>query len=391
MTAPLRSLEDLLRPLRYLDLSAIYARYWAVIDLFVYTTIFVGVARAALRSRMPGRGGQAVSAGVGVSLAFGMVLLEHRQGISLQTFGPAAVVLIVLLFGLMVHGMLRHVGIQGGTATAAAYTATTVTAMVTVPEALRWLTGRVPVATVAIVVGLIVSIAALAASILPTTRAAPTGTSPGKFLRRLVRASPRPSGRQRENQPDLKPTTQRLGEADERILKDTRSALRAVRRSDGRLESRRRIAGALLELDANTRSILPMVAKLSERLAALQRLDDIALKGEKRAWLSAQTDEEKALLKKELHAHMKRRGVEKRLRRLEESARRHTTAVASCLRDSARCLLSDRTNKAIRELKVAIAAEKKLRELGREARALVDELDRIALMDWRESRKTQSG
>lgn len=383
----MRSLDELVRPLRYLDFSMIYGRYWAIIDLLVFTIIFVGLSRAALRARLPGRGGQAASVGIGLSLSFGMVLLEHRRGVNLRAFGPAAVVLVVLLFGLIIHGILRHAGAPVKTAAASAYAATVLVTGVTSPEAVQWLTGRSPLTLAILTLGLVISIASLGGAMLPGASGSPSVQSFRRVFRPFRRDSPSVPRDRRSNPPELDAASRQIEELDERVLDDTRSALRAVRRCDGRPESRRRIAAALLKLATNNQSILPKVKELAARVAGLRRLDEAAFREDKKAWLCAQTKDEKTLLKKQLHADIDRRKIEERLAKLDESARRHTAAVSQCLRDSARLLLLGQTDQALRELRVAVGTERKVRSLSKELQALARELDELAALEWRLEQK----
>ena len=365
----------------------IYGRYWAIIDLLVFTIIFVGLSRAALRARLPGRGGQAASVGIGLSLSFGMVLLEHRRGVNLRAFGPAAVVLVVLLFGLIIHGILRHAGAPVKTAAASAYAATVLVTGVTSPEAVQWLASRSPLTLAVLTFGLIVSIAVLATGLLPAATRGTARGVPGRLFRRLHRASSPAMCDQRSAPPVLAATSREIQEMDEGVLGNTLSALHAVKRCDGRPESRRRIAAGLLKLESSNQSILPRTKEIAARVAGLRRLDKAAFKEDKGAWVHAQTKEEKCLLKKQLHADIDRRRIEERLAKLDESARRHTAAVSQCLRDSARYLLLGRTDQAMRELKVAVATERKVQSLSKELEKLMRELDKLASLEWRMATK----
>ena len=96
--APL-TVEDLFRPFEYLNLTEVYDHYSALIDFFIYTLIFVGLAQATLARLYEGRGGRAVSIGVGLSLATAAVMAEETYHFSLKSFGPYATTLTILALG----------------------------------------------------------------------------------------------------------------------------------------------------------------------------------------------------------------------------------------------------------------------------------------------------
>jgi hypothetical protein len=65
-------LANALSVFRYLDISSIYDQYASIVDFFLYLAIFVGLVRWVFESRFTGKGGRAVTVGVGTALAAGL-------------------------------------------------------------------------------------------------------------------------------------------------------------------------------------------------------------------------------------------------------------------------------------------------------------------------------
>jgi hypothetical protein len=137
-------LERLFRPLEYLDLSHLYATYASVIDFFVFLLIFVGAARATVGRKFPGRAGAAMSAGVGIALALGMLYAERTWRFNLRSFGSVAVIILILLLGVMVFRLLHLAGISSLAALSLAYLAILFLFSSVAPSFLSWLDDSVP-------------------------------------------------------------------------------------------------------------------------------------------------------------------------------------------------------------------------------------------------------
>ena len=104
-------LFDAFSPLRYLDLSSLYSQYASVVDFFLYLLIFVGLTQWVFESRFQGRGGRAVTIGVGTALAAGLSLAESRFGFSLLSFGPIAGFIMILLVAMVVYHLVHKTGL----------------------------------------------------------------------------------------------------------------------------------------------------------------------------------------------------------------------------------------------------------------------------------------
>lgn len=105
-------LDPIFKPFQNINIGQIYDRYWFVVDSVMYFIILVGVSQFALSKQFDqGRGGKAVIIGVGVSLAIAASFFEYKTKFKLiDTFGPLAVIVVVVLFLVAVYRFAQALG-----------------------------------------------------------------------------------------------------------------------------------------------------------------------------------------------------------------------------------------------------------------------------------------
>ena len=90
-------LSSLFGWLGYSSFSDLYYAYQSIIDAIIFLVIFLGVSKAVFQRHF-GAGGNAVFIGVGLFLAFALLLYEEREGFSLmEKFGPVVLVIFVFI------------------------------------------------------------------------------------------------------------------------------------------------------------------------------------------------------------------------------------------------------------------------------------------------------
>lgn len=166
VAAPL-TLEDQFRHFEFLNIAQIYERYSGIIDLIIYTLIFVGLAQAVLTNHYPGRGGRAVAIGVGLSLAISMLLAEEAFGFGLRSFGPYAAGLIVLTLGIMTYRLVHSAGLPRSAAAGLAYILIFLSTRAIAPQAFEWAQEEVPILTIGLTLVLLVSLFTVIAGLIP--------------------------------------------------------------------------------------------------------------------------------------------------------------------------------------------------------------------------------
>jgi hypothetical protein len=146
--APL-TLEDLFRPFEFFNITQTYDHYSGLIDLFIYILIFVGLAQAILARHYGGSGGRAVAIGVGLCLAFAMLLAEEAFQFNLRSFGPFAALLVVILLGITMFGLLHGAGMSKTASASTSYVAIFFTTHAVAPEFFNWLNETIPLLSTA--------------------------------------------------------------------------------------------------------------------------------------------------------------------------------------------------------------------------------------------------
>ena len=93
--------------LSFFSFTDLYASYGYIIDAVIFLMIFLGLAQSVFKERFKESRGLYV--GMGLFLAFALLMWEERMGISiLSLFGPAVFAIFVLLLILVVYKWVRH-------------------------------------------------------------------------------------------------------------------------------------------------------------------------------------------------------------------------------------------------------------------------------------------
>ncbi|MEK6839865.1 MAG: hypothetical protein AABX72_02915, partial [Nanoarchaeota archaeon] len=92
--------------------SDIYAQHGYIIDAALFLLIFLGVGKGLFTKHFA-EGGTAVYVGIGIFLAFALLLWEERSGIYLlESFGPLVVVLFVLVLLAWAFRWMKQAGMN---------------------------------------------------------------------------------------------------------------------------------------------------------------------------------------------------------------------------------------------------------------------------------------
>jgi len=103
-------INQILEPFREIDIASIYQQNYLFIDFFIYLFIFVGLSKFVFSKRFSGRGGKAISIGIGIVLSLGMSVFSYTTGFRLGSFGPVAAVILVILVGMLMFRFIRQIG-----------------------------------------------------------------------------------------------------------------------------------------------------------------------------------------------------------------------------------------------------------------------------------------
>lgn len=100
------------------NIADIYESYSSWIDFFLFLLIFLGLGQSILGEHFKAQGGKAVFVGLGIFLAFALLLWEQQTGFSLvKNLGPYAFTVFLLLLGTLiykwVHGASNNALVAG--------------------------------------------------------------------------------------------------------------------------------------------------------------------------------------------------------------------------------------------------------------------------------------
>ncbi len=91
------------------NIADIYESYSSWIDFFLFLIIFLGLGQAVLGEHFKAQGGKAVFVGLGIFLAFALLLWEQQTGFSLvKNLGPYAFTVFLLLLGTLIYKWIHN-------------------------------------------------------------------------------------------------------------------------------------------------------------------------------------------------------------------------------------------------------------------------------------------
>ena len=371
--APL-GLEELLHPFEFLNITQTYDHYSGLIDLFIYILIFVGLAQAILARHYGGTGGHAVAIGVGLCLAFAMLLAEEAFNFNLKSFGPFAAMLIVLLLGITMFGLLHGAGMSKTASASTAYVAIFFTTRAVAPEFFNWLNEAMPLLSVAALIALIAAVVGLLSSVSPHHGSFPgfggRPTGPRTEGPREARHRQATDAESRALKEGGKPVAKRNLKETGELLKDLQGLREAIRKNGNNPAARGEIVAYLERIMAKERDVYTDIERLKLLHQRLLAFDETVLHEGLRSRLASMDAQARERLKAELHAELQKTNVEKQLVTIEEGMRRGVEAVNHWVHEAAGALQAGRAREAVAAVDKAIAQEKAIRNFAARAKEL---------------------
>ena len=366
-------LEDALSPLAGLDIPSFYTRYSGVVDAIIYLIIFAGLTQLTLGKRLgTSRAAKAVAAGVGMTLALALVIMQRAMDFSIAQFGPYAAAVVVILATSVLFYLLRTLGAGGIASFSASYVIVYFLLRAVVPNFFSYLQASAPGLHGLIAAGaLICLIAALwrlgaglwpggsdgiRASIEPVAERPATADKAAACLAEEKRLLKWQLGSVQK---------QRVKDS-EAIIADLASILATIDQYGDTTESRRMIAEKL------SAHIIPRVRKLRTSLRALRKLYarverfELAMLLELKHLPPAQ----RKAAKNEIRAKLKKLNVEERIKGVTAKMEDNERLFRTKLTQAARQINAGRMDLGKESIGQARKTEDHMRELGEE----IDEL-----------------
>ena len=275
------SLDDLLHPFEFLDLSRTYDHYSAIIDLFIFFLIFLGAAKVTLGRRFTGRAGTALCVGVALALSVGLVIAEERVGFNLNSFGPVAASLLILIFGLLFFLLLHHVGMSKLRSFCLAYITLYFVLHAVSPELFDWISTEVPL--MGVLLGVVLFLTILIA-ITALWHGIGNQDSFQSDLRRIMASDPvRQQKRETVGKESrfikkrLFPKSKSIYQDSEYLLDDLESISKTIQGKGNSPKSQKTILNQMQRLVPRGRELLQKVQDLRQMNERLLRLDSSML------------------------------------------------------------------------------------------------------------------
>ena len=390
-SAELMSAQQMFAPLEYINLANAYDHYSAVIDLFIYGLIFIGVAQVTLGPRFAGRGGKAICAGVGISLAVSMAIAERQFGFSLKSFGPIAAGIIILLLGIMVYHLLHQAGLSKTGALSISYAGMFLTVHGAAPKFVGWLQSQMPFVYLLALLGLLASLYFAFTSLRPEV------FRQHRFEERLREAKANEPERKHARETVkkeegfikrfLKPGAKHALKESVEIEDDLQSVANAIKKNGHNPEARPVILQRMGEIVPKGQQFLKTIQELREMTRRLLQADTELLGEKNKERLSAMTPRDKDLWSKELHDEVDRLGLEKKTGQLEEAIEDMVTRVGERLKKAGELLREGHIEEAWQEAQNALNIEKNASSIAHQLKKLEKTILSLARKDYRIERK----
>jgi hypothetical protein len=373
--------QDLFAPFEYLNIETVYDRYSALIDLLIFTLIFVGIAQATLAHRYPGPGGRAVAIGVGLALAISLLLAENAWNFNLKTFGPFAAFIIVLVLGVMVFGFLRHAGASPVLAAGIAYLIVFVSAWAVAQPFFEWMNDEAPILALVTMLALVAALGGCLYEMLPHTSHA-TLTSSGSHAKPA--RGPRNEERQRAlrqawtfEKKALRPIARQTVREADTLQHSLKNVRQAIQRGLNDPASKQRILEQLGTITPQEHALRQDIHNLKELHTRVLKFDEALVHETHRDQLRALNPEEKKTLTRTLQDEISRAGIDKKIEQIETELSTRAESVGRLIEECARALEQSDSQNAKAAIERAITEEQHIRALTRQIKRLEKMLLRL--------------
>lgn len=368
---------DALDSLRHIDIASFYADYSGIIDAVIFLLVFIGLAHLTIGKRLgDSRAGKAVSIGIGLVLALGLMVMEKTMHFSIASFGPYAAGIFVILSASVLYFLLRKLGAGSALSVSATYIVVFFLLQAVVPGFFDYLREHARTLYDLLAVGMLLCVIAAVwrfmAMLWPDS-----GSLSGLGARlEPVAAGPALTDTARADLgEELRLLRGKLSEIQakrrkdsDRIVSDIDSITSAMAQAGDTAESRQVIADKLKDIaprDHKLRTSLRALQKLYERV---QRLELGAL-----AELRKLPPDQAKTAKKQIKAELQKLKAGERIKAIADKIEAHDSVFRERLSKAVEELNQGRTGSAMELLKQARDSEAKTQELSKE----IDELTRL--------------
>lgn len=363
-------MSELFKPLELLNITSIYEQYAALIDFTIYLLIFVGLAQITLGKHFQGRGGKAITIGIGISLAVSLAIAEEYIGFSIKSFGPIAAGIFLALLGFMIYRLVKHLGAGMMTSSSAAYIIVLLSIVAVVPGFFAWINQTMPLLNLILVICLFIAIYNVLSHLFKKH-----GIS-GKLKNQLNQVKEKykdeTGGLRKEEKQEhqIQQITKKAYKNSNQILNDLLEALKSIKQYGHVPTARKAIKEQLEKILPEQNELINIMQKQKKLNKKLLEFDISIYTKESQTRYQKLNNREKELLKKELQEEYRKIGIEKQLIKMEEKIQTYQKDIKECLRQSGLYIMNGDIQDSKNMIMRAINLEKETTAILNELRAL---------------------
>ena len=380
-------LNNLFRPLQYLDISAVYDSYHYWVDFFIFLALFVSIGKLTLGRRFGGREGKVLSVVIGLVLSLSLSLLEYKAGFSIKSFGSIAAGILILVVGMVIFYLIKAIGAGNTGAGSFAFVITYFLVRATLPEFFLSLEGNSWFAwlDLGLMVAVLISIWKIISSLWPSRdmksfgRVLERSKSPENTnLRRNI------SGEKQEIsaiKQDLERVTKEGIKESGDIVGRLRQIIRIIDEYGSTDKGRNLIAERLNQIAPKENLILKQFAYLKD---LGQKIEDFDLRSfnDLRARWGRVPEREKDIVREEINMEKNKIMSEEKLRQFESTLSKYDSDFRYSVSSAVECLRSNQPGQARDWLLKAISFEEGAMNIFKEMKELENRLLRLTKREF---------
>lgn len=367
--------QGLFEVLRRVNIEQTYHDFSLLVDLALYLLLFIPLSLFSLGRHFRGREGRMISAAVGLILSLGLVLVERTLDFNIKSFGPLSALMLVGGVAVVVFVSLKRLGVRALSAACGSIVLLYFSIQSVSPGFYGWLLERMPWTP-------LVLLASIFIVVVQGLRKLITWSREGVVLGKTGNAGAQERIQRQENATKIISRAGKMKHKEaKRLVKELKNVRSQIISGAPRRESIRSLRGIEPEAE-ELLAHAQIVKQLAERL---WNLDLAAYRELKKHYQGAALWKMRLLLKKEIHAELRKLRAEKRLKELEALLERRILRVKDELQRAARCLSGKNDHEAVmcidqaieHALEIDIAASN-LKALNRQLRHLMKKERRFA-------------
>jgi hypothetical protein len=366
------TLDVLLKPFEYLDISSLYTHYAFIIDAVISFFIFFGVTKVTIGRRFEGRGGNAITIGVGLALSIGFLVMEKTLNFSLQSFGPLAAAIILLLVGFVLYGLLHALGFSHMNAICLAYIINYLSLRLVSPTIFDWIAETAPFINGILAIGFIIALVKLIISLFSrnsiNSLSSKLSTVPASL--NLKPYSENYAKEISEDKEEVNLIDSKLIQVTKKEIKDSDEMINSIKEMIRALEEYgssppaiREISNALNKIKEKEHYSLVYLTYINKILDSVGRFDNDFYATLKAEYEAIQGGKQKEFKKREIESEEKKREIEDALKKYENLISQHTRGFNNALANTIWSLRNNNSQEAIKYLQLCLNVEEKIKEI----------------------------